>query len=338
MSDTKNADSPAAVNAPALEEIARARTALDDVIVTTPVHAWRGPRIAELAGAKTDIVLKLELLQVGGSFKTRGATLAARELSPEQRARGIVTASGGNHAIAVALAARAVGATARVFMSRHANPFRQARCRALGAEVTLVEDVHEAFARARRAADEEGLAYIHAFEGRTVALGTGTCGYEFMQQAPGLDAVIIPIGGGGLAAGMAAAIKQMSPATRVIGVEPEGADTMRRSFAAGSPQSIERVNTIADSLGAPAALPYSFGLCRRFVDEIVLVSDDALRAGMKLIFEDVKLVAEPAAAAATAALLGPLRETLRGKRVGLMVCGSNIDAESFMAHLAKAPA
>jgi threonine dehydratase len=159
---------------------------------------------------------------------------------------------------------------------------------------------------------------------------------ELMEDVPDLDAVVVPIGGGGLAAGVAAAVKLVRPATLVVGVEPEGADSMHRSFAAGSPQAIDKVRTIADSLGAPHAAPYSFGLCRRYVDELVLVSDDQLRAAMLLLFRSAKLAVEPAGAAATAALCGPLRERLRGRRVGLVVCGANIDAASFGAQLAEA--
>ncbi len=170
---------------------------------------------------------------------------------------------------------------------------------------------------------------VHPFEGPLTALGTATLGLEFATQAAEMDAVIIPIGGGGLAAGMAAAIKQLRPQCRVYGVEPEGADSMRRSFVAGSVQAIEQVRTIADSLGAPMALPYSFDLCRRYVDEIVLVSDAQMRAAMRLLFLGMKLAVEPAGAAATAALCGPLLDTLRGQRVGLIVCGSNIDAATF---------
>jgi threonine dehydratase len=135
---------------------------------------------------------------------------------------------------------------------------------------------------------------------------------------------------------VAAAVKLSRPGCRVFGVEPEGADTMRRSFAAGSPQSIPAVRTIADSLGAPHAAPYSFELCRRFVDDVVLVSDDELRDAMLLLFSSAKLAVEPAGAAATAALRGPLRERLRGRRVGIIVCGANIDAAGFSAHLAAA--
>ena len=149
------------------------------------------------------------------------------------------------------------------------------------------------------------------------------------SQVENLDAVIVPVGGGGLIAGIACAVKQMQPRCKVYGVEPEGADSMTRSFAAGSPQSIEKVRTIADSLGAPYALPYSFGIARRFVDEMVTIPDDAMQRAMGLLFAAMKLAVEPAGAAATAALCGPLRERLAGKRVGVIVCGSNIDIATF---------
>jgi len=156
-----------------------------------------------------------------------------------------------------------------------------------------------------------------------------------MRQVQGLDAVIVPVGGGGLCAGIASAVKQINPRTLVFGVEPFGADAMYRSFRAGRPQVLEHVDTVADSLGAPYALEYSYGVCRRFVDEIVRVSDGEMAASMRHLFRDMKLVAEPAAAAATAALLGPLRERLDGRRVALIVCGSNIDAARFNELLAS---
>ena len=163
-------------------------------------------------------------------------------------------------------------------------------------------------------------------------------GLELVEQAPDAEAVIVPIGGGGLCAGVASAVKQAKPGCRVFGVEPEGADSMRRSFDAGSPQKIEAVRTIADSLGAPHAAPYSFALCRRYLDDLVLVSDDALRRAMALLLSSAKLAVEPAGAAATAALCGPLRERLAGRRVALIVCGANIDAATFARHLADVPA
>ena len=139
-----------------------------------------------------------------------------------------------------------------------------------------------------------------------------------------------------MAAGVACAVKQLRPKCQVFGVEPEGADSMHRSFAAGEPRPIEKVGTIADSLGAPFALPYSFGLCRRFLDDLVMIDDDAMRRAMGLLFREMKLAVEPAGAAATAALCGPLRERLAGKRVGVIVCGSNIDIATFARHLGQA--
>ncbi len=280
-------------------------------------------------GADTEVHLKLELFQYSGTFKPRGALLNMLALSPEELARGVTGVSAGNHAIAVGFAARALGTSAKVVMLASANPARVAACRAYGAEVVPAADVHQAFDEVHRIEAEEGRAFIHPFEGRRTALGTATVGLELCQQVPELDAVVVPIGGGGLCAGVAGAVKAIQPGCEVFGVEPEGADSMHRSFAAGEPRSIESVRTIADSLGAPYAAPYTFELCRRFVDDLVKVDDDALRRAMALLFRGMKLAVEPAGAAATAALCGPLRERLRGKRVGLIVCGTNIDVGTF---------
>ena len=312
-----------------IDSIRAARARLGDLVRETPVWRWQGPDIEDIVGDETQVILKLELFQHTGSFKPRGALTVMLDLDRVALNRGVTAVSAGNHAIAVAYAAALLDTTAKVVMPRTANPLRVARCRALGAEVVLVDDVKLAFARVAQVQEEEGRFLVHPFEGPLTALGTATVALEFATQAPALDAVIIPIGGGGLAAGMAAAFKQLQPQCRVYGVEPEGADSMRRSFAAGSAQAIEQVRTIADSLGAPMALPYSFDLCSRYVDEIVLVSDDEMRAAMRLLFLGMKLAVEPAGAAATAALCGPLLETLRGRRVGLVVCGSNIDAATF---------
>jgi threonine dehydratase len=218
-------------------------------------------------------------------------------------------------------------------MPRTASPARVEGCREYGAEVELVDDVHRAFARVREIEAQEGRAFIHPFEGPLTALGTATMGLEICEQARDLDAIIVPIGGGGLCAGVAAAVKQLLPRCEVYGVEPAGADSMHRSFASGKPESIDAVRTIADSLGAPHAAPYSFALCRRYVDRLVKVDDDALRSAMALLFRSAKLAVEPAGAAATAALCGPLRSTLDGKRVAVIVCGANIDALTFAKHL-----
>ncbi len=317
------------VIAPTVDAIRSARERLGERVRETPVWAWRGREIEAAAGAGTQVFLKMELFQYAGTFKPRGALLNVLALSDVALRRGVTAVSAGNHAIATAFAARAVGTSAKVVMPKTANPMRVSLCRAYGAEVVLVEDTRQAFAQVKRIESEEGRAFIHPFEGELTVLGTATVGYEWCRQVESLDAVIVPIGGGGLCAGVAAAVKQMQPHCQVFGVEPEGADTMHRSFAAGSPQSIDRVDTIADSLGAPHAAPYGFALCQRFVDGLVRIGDRDMQRAMGLLFADMKLAVEPAAAAATAALCGPLRGRLAGKRVGVILCGSNIDLATF---------
>ena len=321
------------VSAPTIAEIRAARERLGDRVVETPVWRWRGDEIERAAG--TQPLLKLELFQYAGSFKPRGALCNMLALSPDALARGVTAVSAGNHAMAVGYAARALGTSAKVVMPRNANPFRVESCRGYGAEVVLVDDVHAAFAEVKRIESEEGRAFVHPFEGPLTALGTATLGLELCAQAPELEAVIIPIGGGGLCAGVASAVKQLSPETQIFGVEPEGADSMHRSFRSGKPESIDKVRTIADSLGAPHAAPYSFELCRRYLDDLAMVNDDQLRDAMRLLFRSAKLAVEPAGAAATAALCGPLRERLAGKRVALIVCGANIDAATFARHISE---
>lgn len=328
--ETMDTDAPP----PTLQAIADAHARLSGLTLETPVHHWRGPDIAAATGPDTEVLLKLELFQYTGSFKARGALANILNLSAEERRRGVTAVSAGNHAIAVAYAARSIGTTAKVVMMKTANPFRVERCRGFGAEVLLAEDVHGAFETVRRIEKDEGRSFIHPFESELTILGTATLGYEWARQTPGLEAVILPIGGGGLAAGAACAIKQLQPGCRVFGVEPAGADNMHRSFAAGVPQSVDRVVTIADSLAPPFSLPYSFSLCRRYVDELVKIDDDAMRRAMHLLFREMKLAVEPAGAAATAALCGPLRERLSGRRVGAIVCGSNIDVATFARLLA----
>ena len=323
---------------PTLAEIRAARERLGDLVVETPVWRWRGREITDHLAGDTQVVLKLELFQHTGTFKPRGALTVMMALDPAALARGVTAVSAGNHAIAVAYAARILGTTAKVVMMKSANPFRVARCRGYGGEVVLAKDVHEAFALVKRIESEEGRTFVHPYEGPLTALGNATLGLELMRQAPDLEAVVVPVGGGGLPAGVAAAVKTIKPGILVFGVEPEGADSMARSLAAGSPQAIERVATIADSLGAPRAEPYSFDLCRRYLDGLVMLDDAALKRSMALLFRHLKLAVEPAGAAATAALLGPLRERLSGLRVGVIVCGANIDLASFARYAAEGEA
>ena len=324
--------------APALSlaEIAETRAMIAPHVIRTPVHDWQGGEIETLLAPGTRVNLKLELFQRSGTFKARGAVSKALRLSPEELARGITAVSAGNHAIAASYAAASLGASAKVVMMGSANPARVAACRALGAEVVMAPDGRTAFEMVEAISRDEGRSFIHPFEGPFTALGTATLGVEWLEQTPDLDAVIIAIGGGGLCGGASAAIKLLKPECLVFGVEPTGSDTMTRSFAQGSPVDHADVKTIADSLAPPFALPYSFGLCRQNVDDLVLVDDDQIRAAMALLFREMKLAVEPAAAAATAALVGPLRERLAGKKVGVLVCGSNIDFDSFERHVRQA--
>lgn len=319
-----------------LEEIRETRRLIDPYIVETPVWHWKSRELDDAIGAETQVFLKLELFQHTGSFKPRGALSVMLNLTPEALTRGVTAVSAGNHAIAVGYAARILGTTAHVVMPKTSNPARIAACRAYGAEIDLVEDVVQAFDRVHQIEAEEGRTFVHPFEGPLTARGTATVGLELCRQVADLDAVIIPIGGGGLCAGISRAVKLIQPRCLVFGVEPEGADTMHRSFASGKPESIPAVTTIADSLGAPHAAPYSFEMCRQNVDELVLVSDDELRRAMALLFRGAKLAVEPAGAASTAALCGTLAQRLRGKRVGLIVSGTNIDIHSFAAHVQQA--
>jgi len=318
---------------PTLDAIRANRLRLGEHVITTPVRALVDDALGAAVGASTQVWLKEELFQRTGSFKPRGALSVMLDLDAAQLARGVTGVSAGNHAISLAYCARKLGTTAKVVMPKSANAYRVEMCRELGAMIELVDDVHRAFERVHEIEAAEGRVFVHPFEGPKTALGTASVGLEFVEQvrAAGdeLDALIVAAGGGGLTGGVACAVKQMSPRTAIYVVEPEGADTLHRSLRAGSPQAIDAVRTIADSLGSPRCEPYSFALNRLFVDEVVLVSDKQIRSAMRLLFRSAKLAVEPAGAAALAALMHPLRERLDGRSVGLVICGANIDAMTF---------
>ena len=325
------------VEAPTIEAIRANRARLGDLVVTTPIRLLIDDAVASVVGPSTQVWLKEELFQRTGSFKPRGALSVMLDLDAATLGRGVTGVSAGNHAISLGYSARMLGTTATVVMPKNANPFRVQVCREFGATVVLVDSVHEAFDRVKEIEADEGRTFVHPYEGPKTALGTASVGLEFIDQVEAtgghLDAVIVAAGGGGLSAGVACAVKQMSLTTAVYVVEPEGADGLSRSFKAGSPQSIDSVRTIADSLGAPHCEPYSFALNQQFVDEVFLVSDDEIREAMRLMFRAAKLAVEPAGAAALAALMFPLRDRLDGQRVGLVVCGANIDPETFAKHI-----
>jgi threonine dehydratase len=315
---------------PQIDAVRALHERLQHWLIRTPVMRCRS--LEDFLAAGFEIYGKFEFLQRTGTFKPRGALSVMLGLDEKQKRAGVTAVSAGNHAIATAFAAQAIGTSAKVVMIMNANPLRVERCRHFGAEVVLADDVHAAFKIAEDIQESEGRFFVHPFEGADVVLGTATVGLEICEQLPDLDAVIVPIGGGGLCAGISSAVKQLKPNCEVIGVEPVGADSMHRSFASGRPEPIEKVTTIADSLGAPFALPISYELCRQNVDELVLVEDEQIKDAMGLLFRELKIAVEPACAATTAALTGPLSGRFSGRKVLAVFCGRNIDWQTFSRH------
>lgn len=272
--------------------------------------------------------VKLEPFQRSGTFKIRGALNNMLALDPDRRQRGVTAVSAGNHAVAVAYAARLLGISARVVMLQSANPARVQLARSLGADLVMAEDGVAGFRMVADIAESEGRAFIHPFDGMDTIAGTATLGLEFHRQAGPFDALIVAIGGGGLAAGVSAVTGLLDPACRIFGVEPTGADSMHRSFISGQAENIGSPDTIADSLAPPMTLPLPFTLCRENIEEILLVSDDRLREAMRLMFRELKMAVEPAGAAASA-VLAEVAQKLGKGRIGVVCCGSNIDLDSF---------
>lgn len=314
---------------PTSQDIAEARTIIRDDLVKTPVSSLSSDRLSPLLPARSSAFIKLEHIQQAGSFKARGAFIGMSQLSVEQKNAGVVTVSGGNHALAVSWAAAKLGISAKVVMPNHVDPVRIDGCKLLGATVVLCDTIEDAFNTMRQIAKDEGRTIMHPFEGEHMTLGSATCAAEFLEACPNLDALIVPVGGGGLISGMSLAAKLHNPNIQVFGVEPFGADAMFQSFKTGKVTTLEKVDTIADSLGAPMTAPYSLALAKAHVDEVVRVSDDELRVAMGHMMDGLKILAEPACASSLAALISPLHKTLEGKQVGIIACGSNISLERF---------
>lgn len=309
------------MEAPTLHDIEHARARIAGKVHRTPLFTSR--TLGERLGVK--IFLKAENFQKTGSFKARGAYNNIVQLSDGEKARGVITVSAGNHAAAVAWAARAAGVPATVVMAETANPVKVAATRGYGAEVILHgPTAAEAFAEMYRLREERNLTFIHPFDSDRTLAGTGTIGLEVLEDLPDVETLVVGIGGGGLIGGIATAIGEGKPSARVIGVEPTGADAMTRSLAAGEVVHLDRVATIADGLAPPFVGELPLAQVRRYVERVVTLTDDEIKEGMRFLIERCKLVAEPAGAAATAAaLLGKL--TLRpGEKVALIVSGGNI--------------
>jgi len=306
-------------------DVLDAAARLRGVAHRTPV--LRSRTLDRLAGA--EVHLKAENFQRIGAFKFRGAYHAVSRLAPEQRARGIAAYSSGNHAQAVALAAREFGTIAVILMPADTPASKQAAAAGYGAEIiTYDRYTGDRVALGAALAAERGLTLIPPYEHPYVIAGQGTAALELLDRAGELDALLTPVGGGGLMAGSATAAKGLHPAIRMIGVEPTAGDDTRRSLAAGERIAIPVPRTIADGQAADIPGELTFSINRRLLDEVVLVDDDEIRDAMRFAFERLRIVLEPSGATGLAALLaGRVRPLPR--RVGVILSGGNIDAERF---------
>lgn len=285
----------------------------------------RTPLVASLAvsadlGAPT--YLKLECLQKTGSFKPRGAFNKLLTLSPEQRARGVVGVSGGNHAQGLAFAAKSLGMQATICMPRSTPANYLDATRGYGAEIVLCDDISAAFAEGRRLRDA-GLVEVHPFDDPLVAAGQGTVGLEILNDLPELSRVYVSIGGGGLIAGVATALKQTRPDIRVIGVETVGADAMAQSLAANRLVELPQITSIARTLGAPKVSDFTLHHVQQLVDEVIVVEDHEAFAALKFILERTKYLTEPAAACCLAAARRQRSALRSDESIVILLCGGN---------------
>jgi threonine dehydratase len=277
---------------------------------------------ADALGVAGQLVLKLEFLQVTGSFKPRGAF--NRLLSADIPKAGVIAASGGNHGVAVAYAAHRLGVPATIFVPTIAAPAKLKRIRDSGAEVIVSgSNYAEALALSMERAKASGALVVHAYDQLEVILGQGTVGLELMAQAPKLDTVLIAVGGGGLIGGIALALA--GSGVRIIGVEPVLAPTLHDAVAAGRPVPVEVAGVAADSLGAREVGPLAFAILQKQGVRVLLVEDDAIRAAQRVLWHELRILAEPGGATALAALLSNGYRPEPGERVGVVLCGGNTD-------------
>jgi threonine dehydratase len=302
------------------DDVIAAREVLRGVITATPMlHSWV---LSDLLGGP--VYLKCENLQRTGSFKARGAYFRISRLSDSERARGVVAASAGNHAQGVAFAAALLGTRATVVMPERAPLPKIAATRSYGAEIILHgARVEDALLRARAVAEEQGSIFIHPFEHPDIVAGQGTAGLEIMEQCPGVRTIVIPVGGGGLAAGIAIAAKGRDPAVRVIGVQAEAVAPFPASLAAGHPLPVESAPTMADGIAVAQPGDLAFSVLAELAERIVTVSEESLSRALLLCLERAKQVVEPAGAAGVAALLDDPRSA--EPPVVAVLSGGNID-------------
>ncbi len=311
-----------------LEGIRQARKRIEGSIYFSP--APQSEALSRMTGQQ--VYLKLDNLQRTGAFKERGALNKILTLSDAEKARGVIAASAGNHAQAVAYHATAHGLRARIVMPLMTPLVKTAATAGYGAEVVLHgANYDEAYAEALRLAEQDGMTFLHPFDDDVVMEGQGTIGLELLEQVPGLEAVVVPIGGGGLISGVACAIKESNPGIRVIGVQTERLPSMLRAVEAGEPVTIPAEATVADGIAVRRAGERTLPMVQRYVDELVKVDEEEIAQAILVLLEREKTLAEGAGAVALAALLQG-KASLKGQRTAVLVCGGNIDV-SLLARI-----
>ena len=306
-----------------IEQMKNAWTTIQDKVHRTPLS--HSTFFSNKTGC--NITLKEELFQKTGSFKVRGVSNKMNSLTPQEKAKGVITISAGNHAQAVAWSAGQYGIPATVVMPANSVASKQQATRDYGGEVILTDaPLLETMLGIQ---EERGLYFVHPFDDPLIIAGHGTCGLEIVEDVPNVDAVLVGVGGGGLISGVAAAVKQLLPNAKVYGIEPEGAPTMTNSLAKGEPATLKSINTIADGLSAPFAGVHNFAHVQAFVDDVVLVTEDEIKQALRLIWDRTKLMAEPAAAAAMAGLLTKKVNVPAGSNVCVIMCGGNVNLDDI---------
>ncbi len=308
-----------------LSDIERARTITAKHLHRTPMLTSR--TLGERIGARA--FLKAESFQRTGSFKPRGALFAVASLTPEQRAKGIVTMSAGNAAAAIAYAASAVGVKVTVAMPQSAPRMKVDATRGYGADVKFAPDMATLRSLVATIQGETGAHFLHPYDDPAMITGHGSLGLEILDDVPDADLIVVGVGGGGLISGVAEAVRAKKKGARIVGVEPEGAAAMRLGLDSGKPVPLESIKTIADGLAAPIAGTNTLEIVRRLVDDVVVISDELITEGLRFLAERAKLVAEPAGAAATGALLAGRVKVRPGENVVAIVSGGNVDRKRF---------
>lgn len=309
--------------------IDRAREVLQGKIVNTPTLELNEDDLREILPDNSEVSIKLELFQQTGSFKARGVAIGLETLEEDKKAQGIVTVTGGNHGIATAWGASQYGISAKIIMPKTADPFRIDKCKNLGAEVILAENVDDAFRRLDEIEKEENRFVLHPFNQENMIIGSATCCAEILDQMGDIDILIIPIGGGGLIGGMAHYLDQINSSVELLGVEPVGADSFTKSLEKKSAVRINKVDTIADSLGAPMAMEFSFNIAKKRVSQVEKVTDDEIRNAMITMRDRLGFIVEPACATSLAGLQERYKKKCEGKKVGIIACGSNISFDRY---------